>query len=418
MYEGFLNRRKGRYFTMSAGYRWQGYARKNGASGIRNKVLVIYTVECSSFVAKEIVRQAGDPEAEVVGFAGCTDNEYAVRLLIALIRHPNVGAVLAVGLGCEYIQPEWLSDIARQEGKPTSWMFIQQEGGTGPAIEKGVRLAWEMRRALDATPWTSMGLSDLIVGAECGGSDYTSGLAGNVVVGRFFDRLVKAGGTPIFEEIVEAVGLRELLVSRAANVQAAKEIGRTYDKALDYCKAVRQYSVSPGNFAGGLSTIEEKSMGAVIKSGSSPIQGVLKVGQRPAHAGLWLLDTTPDPHWMQFGITNPNDNEGLLALISCGCQMVFLVTGRGNVVGSAVAPCIKITGNSQTYRRMEGDMDFDAGPILEGAASQEEMAAALEKRVAEVAGGARTKSEAWGHKEYCIPYKYQDTDAVKRCEEA
>ncbi len=397
---------------------WQGYVRKNGSMGIRNKVLVIYTVECASFVAKEIVRMIDDPETEVVGFSGCTDNEYAVRLMIALIRHPNIGAVLSVGLGCEYVQPEWLADIAGKEGKEASWMFIQKEGGTRKTIEKGVRIVKEMQEALKRTQKAPMEFKDLIVGAECGGSDYTSGLAGNVVVGRFFDRLVDMEGTAVFEEIVEAIGLKDLLVSRAASKEAAEQLSFTYDKALEYCRSVRQYSVSPGNFAGGLSTIEEKSMGAVIKSGRKPIQGVLKVGKVPPQKGLWLLDSTPDTYWMQFGITNPNDNEGLMDLIASGCHMVFLVTGRGSVVGSAVAPCIKITGNSDTYEAMSEDMDFDAGPVLEGSCTQEEMAGKLLTMVAEVASGEKTKSEALGHKEYFIPYKYQDTEVMKKCEEA
>ena len=397
--------------------RWQGYARQDGRKGIRNKVLVIYTVECSAFVAKEIVRRADNSEVEVIGFQGCTDNEYAVRLLISMIRHPNVGAVLAVGLGCEYVQPEWLADIARKEGKPADWMFIQNEGGTRNAVEKGLRIVGGMLEQLKHTPRVEMGMEDLVIGAECGGSDYTSGLAGNVVVGRFYDKLVDLGGTAIFEEIVEAVGLVDLLERRGATPQARLEIRATYEKALEYCRSVRQYSVSPGNFAGGLSTIEEKSMGAVVKSGSRPIQGVLKVSGKPPRKGLWLLDSTPDPHWMQFGITNPNDNEGLMDLISCGSHIVFLVTGRGNVVGSAVAPCIKITGNSDTYRRMEGDMDFNAGLVLSGECTQAEMACRLGQMVAQVAAGEKTKSEALGHKEYFIPYKYQEKDVVLPCQQ-
>ncbi|WP_320127906.1 UxaA family hydrolase [uncultured Sphaerochaeta sp.] len=394
---------------------WKGYARKNGSKGIRNKVLVIYTVECSSFVAKEITRLSGSSDVDCIGFGGCTDNEYAVRLLISLIRHPNIGAVLVVGLGCEYVQPQWLSDIAREEGKETSWMFIQEEGGTKPSIELGLQKVREMLIALEDTPRVDMGFGDLVIGGECGGSDYTSGLAGNVVVGRFFDKLVEAGGTAIFEEIVETVGLVELLTKRAASEKAKKELQYTYDKALAYCKSVRQYSVSPGNFAGGLSTIEEKSMGAVAKSGTKLIEGVLKVSGKPPHSGLWLLDSTPDPYWMQFGITNPNDNEGLMDLISCGCHLVFLVTGRGNVVGSAVAPVLKITGNSDTYKRMEGDMDFDGGGVLSGLCSLEEMTLDLCKMVLSMASGHRSKSEELGHKEYCIPYKYQDKEVLPRC---
>lgn len=396
---------------------WQGYARKDGRIGIRNKVLVIYTVECSAFVAKQIVSKIDDSDVEVVGFQGCTDNDYAVRMLLALIRHPNVGGVLAVGLGCEYIQPERLAQKAAEAGKEADWFFVQDIGGTKKSIERGVESVRAMQKALRQTPRVPMGFADLMVGAECGGSDFTSGLAGNVAVGSFYDKLVDLGGTAIFEEIVEAVGLKSQLVSRGINEKAKEDLSITYDKAMDYCKSVRQYSVSPGNFAGGLSTIEEKSMGALIKSGTRPIQGVLKVGGRPQQPGLWLLDSTPDPHWMGFGITNPNDNEGLMALISCGCQIVFLVTGRGNVVGSAVAPVIKITGNSKTFAHMSEDMDFDAGPVLSGECTRDEIAVRLAEMVAQTAGGILTKSEALGHKEYFIPYKYQDKAVVRRCEQ-
>lgn len=390
--------------------RWTGYARKNGMKGIRNRILVIYTVKCSEFVAGRIVDTVNHPDVELVGFDGCTDNQYAVNLLIGLIRHPNVGGVLAVGLGCEYVQPEWLCRIAAEEGKEADWMFIQEVGGTRPSVERGTASVHRMLDRLSKTPRVGMGFQDLVIGAECGGSDYTSGLAGNVVVGRFYDRLVDLGGTAIFEEIVEAIGLADLLASRAADEKAKRELLYTYDKALRYCESVGQYSVSPGNFAGGLSTIEEKSMGAVIKSGSRPIQGVIKVSAPAPKPGLWLLDSTPDPHWMQFGITNPNDNEGLMDLISCGAHLVFLVTGRGNVVGSAVSPCIKITGNRQTFERMKEDMDFDASPVLEGSCSQDELAEALADLVADTAGGRETKSEALGHKEYFVPYKYQEKE--------
>ena len=287
-------------------------------------------------------------------------------------------------------------------------MFIQQEGGTKKTVEKGTAWIQEALGKLEHTPRVPMTFSDLVIGAECGGSDATSGLAGNVVVGRFFDTLVDAGGTAVFEEIVEAVGLRDWLVSRAADEQARREIGFTYDKALDYCRQVRQYSISPGNFAGGLSTIEEKSMGAVIKSGSRPIRGVIKVSCPPPRPGLWLLDSTPDPTFMQYGITNPNDNEGLMDLISCGAHIVFLVTGRGNVVGSAVSPCIKITGNGETFARMQEDMDFDASPVLRGECGMEELAERLTEYTVSVASGALTKAETLGHREFYIPYKYQE----------
>lgn len=397
---------------------WLGYQRKDGRLGIRNRVLVIYTVKCAEFVAQKIVERADHLDVELIGFPGCTDNQYAVNMLISMIRHPNIGAVLAVGLGCEYIQPEWLADIATKEGKLSHWMFIQKEGGTQTTIEKGLAwVEWALKQLQD-TPRTEMRLKNLVIGAECGGSDYTSGLAGNAVVGRFYDKLVDLGGTAIFEEIVEAIGLRDMLVKRGETEEVRQQLSYTYDKMLDYCKSVRQYSISPGNFAGGLSTIEEKSMGALVKSGSRPIQGVTKVAVPPTKPGLWLLDSTPDPYWMQFGITNPNDNEGLMDLISCGAHIVFLVTGRGSVVGSAVSPCIKITGNHATFERMAEDMEFDASPILSGEKSRDAMAEELALHVAEIASGVLSKSEAMGHKEFYIPYKYQDKNIPpKACEQ-
>lgn len=397
---------------------WLGYQRKDGRLGIRNRVLVIYTVKCAEFVAQKIVERADHLDVELIGFPGCTDNQYAVNMLISMIRHPNIGAVLAVGLGCEYIQPEWLADIATKEGKLSHWMFIQKEGGTQTTIEKGLAWVEWARKQLQDTPRAEMRLKDLVIGAECGGSDYTSGLAGNAVVGRFYDKLVDLGGTAIFEEIVEAIGLRDMLVKRGETEEVRQQLSYTYDKMLDYCKSVRQYSISPGNFAGGLSTIEEKSMGALVKSGSRPIQGVTKVAVPPTKPGLWLLDSTPDPYWMQFGITNPNDNEGLMDLISCGAHIVFLVTGRGSVVGSAVSPCIKITGNHATFERMAEDMEFDASPILSGEKSRDAMAEELALHVAEIASGVLSKSEAMGHKEFYIPYKYQDKNIPpKACEQ-
>ena len=394
---------------------WQGYARKNGSKGIRNRLLVIYTVKCAEFVARELVRLCGSDNVELIGFDGCTDNQYAVNQIISLIRHPNVGGVLAVGLGCEYMQPEWLAKIAEEEGKVSSWFFIQQKGGTRKSIEAGLAFIKDALTALQSTPRVEMTYSDLVIGAECGGSDYTSGLAGNVVVGRLFDRLVDASGSAIFEEIVEAIGLDWYLTGRAASEQVRADLQYTYDKALDYCRHARQYSISPGNFAGGLSTIEEKSMGAVVKSGTRPIQGVLKVSCPPPHPGLWLLDSTPDPYFMDFGITNPSDNEGLLDLTTCGAHIVFLVTGRGNVVGNAVAPCIKITGNADTYNRMIEDMDFNAGTTLSGERTLDESAQDLSDLVIRVASGEKSKSEALGHHEFHIIYKYQDKE-VRRCE--
>ena len=165
---------------------WPGYRREDGGLGIRNKVLVVYTVECASHVAREIALQVNHPDVEAIGFGGCTDNAYAIRMLLALATHPNVGAVLAVGLGCEYTRAERLADAAKARGREAAYLLIQENGGTLQTIGKGVELVHGMLVKLKDTPAEAMGFQDLIVGAECGGSDFTSGLAGNVAVGRFF----------------------------------------------------------------------------------------------------------------------------------------------------------------------------------------------------------------------------------------
>lgn len=390
---------------------WQGYLRSDGRKGVRNLVLVVYTVECASHVAHAIA--AGEPDTHVIGFPGCYDNAYAVRLLLSLARHPNVGAVLAVGLGCEYTQPERIAERAHASGRAADWFYIQQTSGTAASIERGKASVRRLRAELRATPRTTMTLSDLVIGSECGGSDATSGIAGNPAVGRLFDRIVDAGGAAIFEESVEMIGLREAILARAANEQAGAQLATAYDKAVEYSRSVRQCSISPGNFAGGLTTIEEKSLGAFAKCGSRPIQGVLKVAQSPPCPGLWLLDTVPDPHFMQFGYTNPNDTEGIMDLIAAGSHIVVFVTGRGSVIGSPIAPLIKVTGNNQTFRNMTDDMDFDAGRLLTGERTLDELGDELLALTVDVARGTLTKPERLGHREYFIMYKHQDTPPLE-----
>jgi altronate hydrolase len=391
---------------------WSGYLRPDGRKGIRNHLLVVYTVECASFVAQEIAKD--EPDTHVIGFPGCYDNDYAIRLMLALATHPNIGGVLAVGLGCEYTQPHRIAETVRASGRPAESFFIQEHGGTRTSIAFGKdQLASLRARAQENTVKVPMTWADLTIGAECGGSDGTSGLAGNPVVGRAFDRLVDLGGSAIFEEVVEMIGLRDLMISRAASPQAAQQLSATYDKTLNYCKAVRQYSVSPGNFAGGLTTIEEKSMGAFAKGGSQPIQGVIRVSERAPHPGLWILDSVPDEHFMQFGYTNPNDTEGIMDLIAAGAQIVLFITGRGSVIGSAVAPLIKVTGNQRTFRNMIEDMDFDAGRVLSGELTMDEAAAELMDLIADVASGQPSKPERLGHREFFLMYKHQDVPSLE-----
>jgi altronate hydrolase len=333
--------------------------------------------------------------------------------MLALCRHPNVGAVLGVGLGCEYTQPARIAEITRASGRPAEWFYIQESGGTRSSIERGKstvrRLREEIRSSTQTIPMT---IADLVIGCECGGSDGTSGLAGNPVVGRIFDFIVDAGGTAIFEETVEMIGLRRVLEQRAAGEEARRQLERAYEKAVRYCKSVRQYSISPGNFAGGLTTIEEKSMGAFAKSGERPIEGVIRVAQAPPRPGLWLMDSVPDDHFMQFGYSNPNDTEGIMDLISAGAQIVLFVTGRGSVIGSPIAPLIKVTGNSHTFERLREDMDFNAARVLTGELTLSQAAAEGLNLIIDIAKGTPSRPEALGHREYFIMYKHQTTPSL------
>jgi altronate dehydratase large subunit len=389
---------------------WQGWLRTDGRKGIRNLILVIYTVECAQFVAHAVAQ--GEEDVHVIGFSGCYDNAYAIRLMLALARHPNIGAVLAVGLGCEYTQAGRLAETVRESGRPAESFLIQETGGTTRSIENGKALVRKLRDQIREVPRVSMTLSDLTVGCECGGSDGTSGLAGNLVVGRLFDLLVDVGGSAIFEETVEQIGLKKILLQRAASAEVRDQLAQTYDKAEAYCKSVRQWSASPGNFAGGLTTIEEKSLGAFAKSGSRPIQGVLRVSEKPPRPGLWLMDSVPDAHYMQFGYTNPNDSEGIMDLISGGSHIVLFVTGRGSVIGSPISPLIKITGNTRTYERMREDMDFNAGTVLSGEQTLDAAAQDLLGLVTRVAQGELTQPEKLGHREYFVMYKHQNTPSL------
>jgi altronate dehydratase large subunit len=383
-----------------------GYGRPSGPPGIRNIVAGIHTVECSAYVSQQIA--AMDPRVHTLGFPGCYRNEYAARLMAALGTHPNVGAVLLVSLGCEGTDAAALAEPIRASGRTVEILRIQDSGGTLPTVEKGRAIVAHMLEQLDRTPRVAMTAADLVVGTECGGSDATSGIAANPAVGRAFDLLVDAGGTAIIEETLEMVGCAEIVARRGVNATVSRQLREAVEKAERFSLQIDQFSIAPGNHEGGLTTIEEKSMGAFAKCGTRPVQGVIKVAQRPPARGLYVLDSVPDPYPFLFGYSNPNDSEGILDLISCGAHLVAFTTGRGSVIGSAISPVLKICGNPKTCARMSGDMDVNAGRIVTGEATLDQVGREIFHRIVDVASGTPTKSEALGHREYFIPYKVQD----------
>ena len=382
---------------------FKGYVRDDGRKGIRNIVAVAYLVECARHVAHEVVLPLRDQGAQVIGFPGCFPNDYAQTMMERLCTHPNVGAVLLVSLGCESFNRFQLQNVIAKSGRAVHAIVIQQNGGTRRSIETGRLWIARQIEALKNTPRAQMGLEDLIIGTVCGGSDATSGITGNPAVGRAFDRMGAAGASCIFEETGELIGCEQIMADRAATPALAEELVQSVNKAADYYATLGFGSFAAGNAEGGLSTIEEKSMGAYAKSGSAPIVGLIKPGDIPPTGGLYLLDVVPDGE-VRFGFPNINDNAEIAEMIACGAHMILFVTGRGSVVGSALSPVIKICANPDTYQRLSEDMDVNAGRILQGE-SLDAVAGEIHDLVCDVAAGALTKSEELGHAEFILTYK-------------
>ena len=382
----------------------QGYLRNDGRKGIRNVVAVAYLVECAHHVAREIVAPMREQGVHLIGFPGCLPNAYADRIITQLGTHPNVGAVLLVSLGCESLDRHALRKAIEASGRPVETLVIQESGGTVKSIAAGRAWVEETLKTLQATPRVEMGVDELVIGTICGGSDATSGLTGNPAVGRAFDRLIEQGATAIFEETGELIGCEQLVAERAATKALGQEIIESVAKAARYYEVLGHSSFAPGNADGGLTTIEEKSLGAYCKSGRSKISGLIKPGDVPPRGGLYLLDVVPDGE-VRFGFPNICDNAEIVELIACGSHMVLFCTGRGSVVGSAVSPVIKICANPDTYRKLSDDMDIDAGRILEGRATLEEVGRELFDRVLQTADGQPTCSERLGHQEFILTYK-------------
>jgi altronate dehydratase large subunit len=385
----------------------QGYLRSDGRKGIRNVIVVAYLVECAHHVAREIADGFRGQGVHLIGFPGCYPNAYAARIMRQLCTHPNVGGVLLVSLGCESFDRGTLAASVRQSGRPVETLVIQQTGGTRRSIEAGQEWVRESLEDLKKTPRVEMGVEELIVATICGGSDATSGLTANPAAGRAFDLLVERGAACIFEETGELIGCEQYMAERAATPEVGREIVASVEKAARYYVVYGHSSFAPGNAEGGLTTIEEKSLGAYSKSGRSPISGYLKPGDVPPRGGLYLMDVVPDgePRW---GFPNISDNAEIVEMIACGAHVTLFTTGRGSVVGSAIAPVIKICANPETYRRMTDDMDVDAGRILEGRATLEEVGREICDFTLAVAEGRQTASERLGHQEFILTYKSFD----------
>ncbi|MGA2436806.1 MAG: UxaA family hydrolase [Thermoguttaceae bacterium] len=391
----------------------KGYPREDGRKGIRNHVLVVYLVECAHHVAREIALPYRERGVHLIGFPGCYPSPYAERVMDCLCTHPNVGAVLLVSLGCESFHRRELAEAVRRSGRPVEMLVIQEAGGTRATTAAGRRWVEQALGQLSGAPRVEMQLAELVVGTICGGSDATSGLTANPAIGKAFDWLVDRSATAIFEETNEMVGCEQHLAGRATTPELARELAAAVIKAERYHRVLGHGSFAPGNAEGGLTTQEEKSLGAYAKSGCRPVSGLLRPGDRPPRGGLYLLDVVPDGE-VRFGFPNISDNTEAADLMACGAHMILFSTGLGSVVGSAIAPVVKVCANPETYRRLREDMDIDAGRILEDRSTLDEVAGELIERIAATADGEPTASESLGHQEFLLTYKRFEPTA-KHC---
>lgn len=383
-----------------------GYKRENGRYGIRNYLLILPASVCSSDTAKRIADNI-DGAISIPNQHGCCQigDDYlnTVRTLVGFAKNPNVGAVLIVGLGCEGIQAGVLKEQIEESGKPVEAITIQQEGGTIKAIARGTEIASRLAAHVRKQQKVEFDISELVLGLECGGSDPTSGLASNPTIGVASDKLVSLGGSSILSETTEVIGAEHLIAARFDDVKAR-------DKFLQMVKNVEAHSAAsgndlregqptPGNKEGGLTTIEEKSLGCMHKAGSSPFTGVLEYGEEIPHdkKGLYFMDSPGQ------------DIDSITGMVASGAQIIVFSTGRGTPTGSPIAPVIKITGNTGTYNNMIDNIDINAGKIITEGVSLPDMGEELFDLMVRVCNGEPTKAEALGHREfgiYKIGYTY------------
>lgn len=382
----------------------KGYKREDGRIGIRNVVLVVYLVECAHYVAQQIAMSFDGKSVHLIGFGGCAPNEYAEQVMRRLCTHPNVGGVLLVSLGCENFRREELLSIIRESGRQGELVVIQECGGTSKTIALGKDYIDQMLGKVMQQPDTSLSWVDLVIGTICGGSDGMSGITANPAVGVAFDQLVDNGATCIFEEPGELVGCENFLRERAATPDLGRKLYNCIVKANNYYKQMGHDSFSQGNAVGGLSTIEEKSLGSYCKSGSRTIRGLIYPGQIPEEPGLYMMDVVPDG-MVRWGFPNINDNAEIMEMIASDCHLILYTTGRGSVAGSAISPVIKICSNPNTYSKMADDMDVNAGRVITEGVTIEEVAQVILQKIEQTASGLPTRSEALGHQEYSLGYK-------------
>jgi altronate dehydratase large subunit len=377
-----------------------GYRRTEGRPGIRNHVLILPTCACGSESARVVASQVRGA-VNIVFNTGCSDvaanTLMSQKVLTGFACNPNVYGIVIVGLGCETVGHKELGDKIRgMTSKPVVDFGIQDEGGTLKTIEKAVRAARDMAAEAGMQQKELFDISELFLGIECGGSDATSGIASNPAVGELSDELVDLGATTMMSESIEWIGGEHVLAARAATPEIHNQIIRVCEAYEEHLKQAgqdcRAGQPTPGNKAGGLSTLDEKSLGCIRKGGTRPIVEVLEQGARPTKHGAVVMDTAG------------YDISSVTSMTAGGCQAIIFTTGRGTPTGNAIVPVLKVTANARTYEKMEDNMDVDLSGIITGTTTYQEEGKRLLGVIGDICNGKMTKAEAFGFSDIAVDH--------------
>lgn len=370
-----------------------GYPRSDGGFGIRNHVAVIAAMDNVNPVARRICESVKGTVPVCVAYGrGQFGDDLAQhdRVLLNYATHPNVAAVLIVGL--EPVTSQRLAAAVQAAGRSVRVLDVQSAGGTIQAVAQGIRDAAALVVESSSIPRAPMPLSELVVGVECGASDATSGLTANATTGLVADWLVEAGGVVILSETDEIVGAEASLAARASEPEVAARLLAAVSRleALSAFQGLQLWPLGEDNIAGGLTTVEEKSLGAVRKGGTSPLREVIGYGEKPSRKGLVFMDA-PAP-----GV------ENIAALAAGGAHLILFNTGVGNPIGHPLSPTIKLTGNPTTAQRFADNIDVDVSGILTAGQTLEQAAVTLREAMLRVVAGQMTQSEVLGDTEVSI----------------
>jgi altronate dehydratase large subunit len=375
-----------------------GFVRENGSVGVRNFIAIIPSVFCAAKVAERIA--ANVPGTVLFRHTlGCgqvgQDLQITADTLVGIGKNPNFAGVLVVGLGCEKLAADTLAAGIAVSGKTVEAINIQNVGDSLQTIAQGTKLALDMQQKASALRREEVDVSALMIGLNCGSSDTTSGLVANPALGIASDKLVAQGGSAILTEIQELIGTEYIMARRAANDQVARDILAVVRGTEERLKTQTQkannpklqHLISNGNYEGGLSSLVEKSLGGLKKSGTARFVEVIKYGAAPRKKGLLLLDGPS------------HDGEASTGQVAAGAQIICFPTGRGTPTGFPGVPVIKITGNPRTYERMRDNIDINAGEVLSGKKTLQQMGEEIYQEILAVASGKECRAEVLGHDE-------------------